>query len=230
MQSSFKILFDQGKPKDPSLIRNELLVFSETYSEVTKIIIDRSLILDEKSFRQNVATLMPSFGMTRRGVFHGMRVEKDIAIDSDCHVLDVCWTQFGNEFLDLKEKISKNASYRSRAILELPNNIFSVTADLFDKLEWTKIDDSSIGRVGASKILFSILPEIALPVDNSEWDSVFSTHYYAKILQLMIDEIRLWENKSSLHLETLASNSPATLPSVYNVMAMAARPKPKRNS
>lgn len=43
----------------------------------------------------------------------------------------------------------------------------------------------------------------------------------------MTDEIRLWENKSKMNLETLDPNPPTTLPSVYNVMAMDARPKTK---
>ena len=162
---------------------------------------------------------MPSFGMTRRGVFHG--------INQKSHVLDVCWAQFGREFEDLRIKINKISSHRSRAILELPTDIFVVTSDLFDRLEWTEIKGSDIGRVGASKILFAIFPEIALPVDNSEWDNVFRTHDYRKILQLMTDEIRLWENKSKMNLETLDPNPPTTLPSIYNVMAMDERPKTK---
>jgi len=220
---NLKILFNKdGNPKTAKMIQEKLSVFSESYHKVTKKIIELSLNLNEESFRENIATLMPSFGMTRRGVFHG--------INSKSHVLDVCWTQFGKEFEDLKIKINKNSSHRSRAILELPMDIFGVTSDLFDRLEWTEIKGSYIGRVGASKILFAIFPEIALPVDNSEWDNVFRTHDYRKILQLMTDEIRLWENKSKMNLETLDPNPPTTLPSVYNVMAMDARPKTQKLS
>ena len=218
-----KILFSQdGNPKAAKIIQDKLSDFSESYRKVTKKIIDGSLNLDEKSFRENVAALMPAFGMTRRGVFHG--------INSKSLVLDVCWKEFGKEFEDLKIRINKSSSLRSRAILEVPSDIFGVTADLFDGLEWTEIEGNNIGRVGASKILFAIFPEIALPVDNSEWDNVFRTHNYGKILQLMTDEIRLWENMSKMNLETLDANSPTTLPSVYNVMAMDARPKPRKNS
>jgi len=120
------------------------------------------------------------------------------------------------------------SSQRTRAILEVPKQIFDLTAELFDKIEWTEIKGSDIGRVGASKLLFSIFPEIALPVDNSEWDKVFRTHYYRKILQLMTNEIKLWEDKSETPLEILETNTPTTLPSIYNVMAMDARPKRAR--
>jgi hypothetical protein len=40
----------------------------------------------------------------------------------------------------------------------------------------------------------------------------------------MIDEINEWEGKSQTPFESLDS-PPTTIPSIYNVMAMAARPK-----
>ena len=218
-----KILFDQdGNSKPAKTIKDKVSHFSESYRTVTRKIIDGSVKLDEKAFRENVSTLMPAFGMTRRGVFHG--------INCKSLVLDVCWTQFGKEFEVLRTEINKNSSIRSRAILEVRKDIIGVTADLFDRLEWTEIGGSDIGRVGASKILFSIFPEIALPVDNSEWDNVFRTHDYQKILQGMADEIRAWEDKSKMHLDTLDTNSPTTLLSIYNVMAMDARPKTKKKN
>jgi hypothetical protein len=105
------------------------------------------------------------------------------------------------------------------------NYVVAKTSDLFDKLEWTAIEGSDIGRVGASKILFAVFPEMALPIDNAGWDHVFRTHNYGKVLSIMIDEINEWEKISKTHLETLDSNPMAMLPSVYNVIAMAARPR-----
>ncbi|MGA2524928.1 MAG: hypothetical protein ABSF65_12375 [Candidatus Bathyarchaeia archaeon] len=216
MQSQ-KILFNQnGNSKAAKTIQDKVSDFSDSYHLIKRKIIGGSVKLDEKAFRENVATLMPAFGMTRRGVFHG--------INCKSVVLDVCWKQFGKEFEALKIEINKNSSIRSRAILEVRKEIIGVTADLFDRLEWTETSGSDIGRVGASKMLFSIFPEIALPVDNSEWDNVFRTHDYGKILQRMVDEIRLWEDKSKVHLDILDTNTPTTLPSIYNVMAMDARP------
>ena len=107
---------------------------------------------------------------------------------------------------------------------EQRNGIVVKVSELFDTLEWTTVNGSDVGRVGASKILFAVLPEIALPVDNAEWDCVFRTHSYDRVLSIMIDEISEWENQSNTHLETLDPHSPTTLTSVYNVMAMAARP------
>lgn len=117
---------------------------------------------------------------------------------------------------------------RSRAILELPqkfrDSVVVKASELFDKLEWTTINGSNVGRVGASKILFANLPEIALPVDNAEWDHVFRTHSYGKVLSTMIEEINEWERKSKTHLETLDSKLPTTVTLIYNVMAMSVRP------
>lgn len=236
MPLPFKILFDNnGNPIDIQRIQHELSTFSKSYEKVVKIIINNSVSLDKDVLRFNVATLMPSFGMTRRGVFHRMKIEKGIPIDPK-HALDECWSQFGDELKNLKKRINKNISKRSRTILELSedsrNYVVTKASDLFDKMEWTAIQGSDIGHVGPSKILFAVFPEMALPVDNAEWDHVFRTHNYGKVLSIMINEINEWEKKSKKHLETLDSNPMITLPSVYNVMAMSARPKrtPMRSS
>ena len=193
MVASFKILFDNnGNPKNKQFVRHELLVFSESYDRVVKIIIDNSLSLNETIFRFNVATLMPPFGMTRTptSVFYGMKIENGIPRDSNYHLFNACWKQYRGEFEGLKGEISKNASQRNRALLELAkdsrDSVISKMSVLFDKLEWTTIEGIDIGRVGASKILFAVFPEIALPVDNAEWDYVFRTHDYGKVLSSML--------------------------------------------
>lgn len=225
----FHILFeDGGNPKAIRDIQHKISEFSESYDEVVKSIIAGSVSLNESIFKSNVATLLPSFGMTRRGPLHGIRVKKNVIIDPK-HVLDKCWRQVKDGLGDLKKMlIESNSHDRSRAILELPQesrNFVVVKASvLFDKLEWTTIDGSYVGRVGASKILFAVLPEIALPVDNAEWDFVFRTHSYAQVLSTMIEETNEWERRSKRHLETLDSKLPTTVTSIYNVMAMSARP------
>jgi len=161
------------------------------------------------------------------GAFHGLKIV-DGAIRDPNRALDICWTQINGELQDLKKHISQNTSDRSRAILELSpesrNYAIGKVSELFGKLKWTSVNDSDVGRVGASKILFAVLPEIALPVDNAEWDYVFRTDSYGRVLSTMIDEINEWEAKSQLPFESLDS-PPTTIPSIYNVMAMAARPK-----
>lgn len=225
----FKILFDKsGNPTGTSIIKSKLANFGKSYDRVVRTIIANSTNLDKDTFRLNVATLMPSFLMTRVGLFHGVRIEKGIPKDPN-HILDECWAQVGDELLELKKHVNEGiSSRRSRALLELlpksRNYVVAKASQLFDRLEWTTMKRSNVGPVAASKILFAVLPEIALPVDNSEWNHVFKTHNYGIILSTMIYEIKEWEKKSKINLETLDSNVQTTLPSIYNVMAMYARP------
>jgi len=226
----FKVLFHRnGSPKDAPRIKQLVSEFSESYDKVVRKIIADSTTLNRDTFRSNVATLMPSFGMARnpKYVFHGVKIQGGKVLDPK-HALDICWTQVDGGLQDLKKHISENTSDRSRAILELSpesrNYVIEKVSELFEKLKWTSVNDSDIGRVGASKILFAVLPEIALPVDNTEWDDVFRTDNYGRVLSTMIDEINEWEAKSQTPFESLDS-PPTTIPSIYNVMAMEARPK-----
>jgi len=201
--------------------------FSESYREVVKVILTNSITLNRDAFRFNAATLMPSFGMTRRGAFYGLRIADGVIRDPN-HALDICWTQVSDELQDLKKYINKNTSNRSRAILGLSpgsrNHVIGIASQLFEKLKWTSVKGSDVGRVGASKILFAVLPEIALPVDTAEWNYVFRTDNYGSVLSTMIDETKEWEGKTKTPFESLDS-PPTTIPSIYNVMAMNARPK-----
>jgi hypothetical protein len=222
------VLFDNnGNPRDPRSIEHKVTGFSRAYDTVVKKIIPGSIKLDKRSFKSNVATLLPSFGMTRNNLFRRLRIENNVVKDPN-KVLDICWIEVKDELQKLKKEMSKNSFDRSRAILELDtestNLVISDASELFEKLEWTVINDSRIGRVGASKILFANLPELALPVDNAEWDHVFCTHSYGRVLSTMIEEIKDWERNSKTHFETLDSKLPTTVTSIYNVMAMSKRP------
>jgi len=84
---------------------------------------------------------------------------------------------------------------------------------------------TSYGLVGASKILFAVLPEIVLPVDNNQWLNVFKTVDLGDVINRMVSDIKQWEKVTGKKLnEMVLSKRLTTLPSVYNVMAMAARP------
>ncbi len=81
-------------------------------------------------------------------------------------------------------------------------------------------------NVGASKILFSIVPEIVLPVNNVPWREVFRTVELRDVIRRMTSETEFWEKAAGNKLNELDdSGKLATIPAVYNVMAMAARPK-----
>lgn len=225
MQEPFKILFyEDGNPIDPRCIRRFICTFSKSYQEVVEGIIEKSERLDYEVFRFNVAKLMTSFKMTRRGAFHGVKVGKD-----PNGIIDLCWKVIGDELQKLKKYIKKNArGTRSRVLVDLSlearNHVIQRSSELSEKLLGVTIETGKVSRVGASRILFSILPEIALPVDNLEWKYVFKNKKYREILSIMANEIKKWERKSKIQLEKVDPNPRTTLPAIYNIMAMAARP------
>lgn len=167
--------------------------------------------------------LMKSFKMTRRGAFHGISNDRDTD-----DIIDACWKQVGDELKKLKEYLKENChAKRSRILVELSsesrNYVIQKINELFRKLTAVKVLTGRVTPVGASKVLFAVLPEIALPVDTSEWKHVFRTENYGEILTTMANEIKEWEKLTKKKLENLDKH-PTTLPAIYNIMAMAARP------
>ena len=188
-------------------------------------IIKNSATLNEEVFRVNVATLLPSFKMTRKGIFHGIRVSRK-DIDDPKGVIRSCWKQLGSKLLELRRYLDENTSRsRNRILADLSptskDYVIEKTSELFVGLREVKAETWKVGRVGASKILFAAFPEIALPVDNREWDHVFKTEEYQGVLSTMASEIDEWERRSKMPLDDVDPKQ--TLPSIYNVMAMAAR-------
>jgi len=74
------------------------------------------------------------------------------------------------------------------------------------------------------KDLFAVLPEVALPVDNTQWRRVFKTIDYGDIIRLMAEEITEWERRTGKRLDSCYPQPLTTLPAIYNVMAMKAKP------
>lgn len=239
MQESNRILFyENGDPISPRCIRRFITSFSKSYREVVKAIIENSERLRDdkfKVFRFNIAKLMPSFKMTRKGAFHRLKVDKNGNPYDPNEVTQLCWERIGERLLKLKKYIEENSFVERRRVLvnisrRARDDVIYETSRLFDKLHGFKVKTGKISRVGASKILFAVLPEVALPVDNQEWHHVFRTSKYQKILLTMVKDIEKWERKTG---EELDNQDPkpkeTTLPAVYNVMAMAARPLNEQN-
>ena len=158
--------------------------------------------------------------MTRRGPFHENLDE----------TLRRCWDAIGANLLEINRAVRTSNLLRDRYLLELSareREVLIVEIWLITKklLPFT-MGKTSYGLVGASKILFSVLPEIVLPVDNTEWLSVFQTVDLGDVLRWMVLDIQKWEEITGRQFNGLdQSKRITTLPSVYNVMAMDARPK-----
>lgn len=223
--SPSEILLDaKGLAISPIEISKSIKLYGDSYSDATKEIINDSKVLDNDGelFIKCASRILSSFGMTRSGPFHGEvnRTEK----------LRSCWNAVGANLKEINNSVRKSGLPRDRYILELNERereeliaeIWLITKKL---LPFTTGKTSS-GRVGASMILFSVLPEIAFPINNAQWLHVFKTVDIRDVLHRMVIDIQKWEGITGRQLNDLDHKKRlTTLPSVYNVMAMHARPK-----
>ena len=228
--SSSNVLFDtQGYVATPEKISETIVAFGDSYNNATRDIIRDSRVLDEdgKTFIKCASRILSSFGMTRSGPFKGTGV---LAKTNKNRLLFECWDEIGDQLLEVKMSMLESGFSRDRYILELSKTercrqigkVWLMTKKL---LPFT-MGKTSHGLVGASKIIFSVLPEIALPVDNAQWTYVFKTVDLGDVIKRMVSDIQQWEQITERKLNELDhSKRLTTLPSVYNVMAMNARPK-----
>jgi hypothetical protein len=218
-----EILFDEkGHAISPDEVSDRINAFGDSYNDATKEIINNSTVLDNdgKVFIKCTSRILSNFGMTRKGVFHG----------NNKKILRACWHAVGANLIEINNSVRNSGLQRDRYILEINEQkredliaeIWLITKRL---LPFT-MGEYSYGLVGASKILFSVLPEIVLPIDNTQWLHVFKTVDIGDVLRRMVFDIQKWEVATGRHLNDLdTSKRLTTLPSVYNVMAMLARPK-----
>jgi hypothetical protein len=221
--SPSEILLDaKGRAISPIEISERIKEFGDSYSDATKEIINNSKVLDNDGevFIKCASRILSNFGMTRSGPFHENCNEK----------LRSCWNAVGANLKEINTSVRKSGLPRDRYILKLSEQeregliaeIWLITKKL---LPFT-MGETSYGLVGASKILFSVLPEIILPIDNAQWLHVFKTVDIGDVLHRMVFDIQKWEGITRRQLNDLDhSKRLTTLPSVYNVMAMHARPK-----
>ena len=230
-QTKFKILFDDGgKPYDSLLIKRCILNFGKSYNTTVRYVIENSKKgLCKKIFFQNVARLMPNFRMTRQGPFNGVKFHKDVISDPEGQI-EKCWLEIGDDVVDLRNFLDReNSGTRGRALVEMQSGpqkeLVNRLLMIFRRLLPICMGKSTRGLVGASKLLFAVLPEVALPIDNAQWKKVFRTVDYGEIITLMVDEIKEWEKDMENSLDLCDPSYPITsLSAVYNVMAMRARP------
>jgi len=219
------ILMDGNKNfVSPKEVINLISKFGKSYKNATNQIIANSKSLDQngKIFIECGSLILSNFGMTRRGVFSENLENK----------LQVCWEIIGGILLEIKSQINNSGKSRDRCLLEiseleldeLTSRIWSMTKELLP----ITMSKGSYGLVGASKILFSVLPELVLPVDNQQWMQLFKTVDLGDVISFMAQDINKWESATREKFNLMdPSGRLSTLPSVYNVIAMAARPKNK---
>lgn len=235
MVLSARILFRKsGNPYSPRFIERCVSQFGASYNSIVLEIINRSRAnLTREVFLTNVALLMPNFLMTRQGPFHGLRyIREKGRITGNTRRVRQCWDIAGKEIRRLKECIrSNNVHSYQRILVDMADDDREDVAlrlwKIFKMLLPICAGKSTLGLVAASKIVFSVFPEVALPVDNTQWGAVFKTVDYSDIIMHMAEEIAWWEKKTGQHLERCLPDDLEimTLPAIYNVIAMKARPR-----
>ncbi len=225
-----KILFDKsGRPFSQREIKSELDIFGKSYKATMNNITQRiQQGLTQVIFFENVSQLMANFKMTRKGLFHGIKYLNGAVQDPNGQIA-ACWSLIGSDAINLKKYLlQQNVSNRKRILVDLSaqarNQVSSDLWIMFKKLLSVCMSEGSYGLVAASKILFAVFPDIALPIDTVQWKHLFKTVDYGDITSFMGDEIISWENQTGKQLDSCDSSGDFTLVSIYNVMAMKARP------
>jgi len=225
------VLFGKnGTPIAPHSVIGSINTFGFSYNKTVKDIINRSQnVMTRRVFFENVGQLMPNFKMTRSGPFKGVEYLPNGTVSDPNGQIAACWRQIGNDALRLKNYLLQQGIgnyFRSLVDISSPSRsiIVSDLWNMFKKLIPVCMGDATFGLVAASKVLFAIFPEAALPVDNVQWKKLFKTIDYGDIVSLMADEIIAWEGQTGQHLDSCDPASQLTLPAIYNVMAMKARP------
>jgi len=217
------LFYAKGRAIAPGQISKALVDFRDSYKVATRKITLKSKELDKDGevFVACASLILKAFGMTRSGPFKVDRTRK----------LHLCWDAIGARLLQINHSVRETDFSRDRYLLEVGDpereeliaEIWLITKRLLPLTMGKK----SYGLVPASKILFSVLPEIVLPIDNAQWLGVFKTVDFGDVIRRMVCDIQKWEAMTGRQLNDLdCTGRLTTLPSVYNVMAMLARPKP----
>jgi len=225
-----QILFNgRGKPIKSEDVKESISAFGYSYNVTVQSVIDNSEAgLDKRIFSKNVAILMPNFKMTRAGPFQGVTYSDGRVQDPNGQISS-CWKVIGADLVKVRKVIdAQHRKSRSRVLVDMSESarkeLIAELWKIFKKLEVICRGKTRFGMVAASKVLFSGLPEVALPIDNSQWIKLFETIDYGDIISSMAVEIKAWEKATGQILDFCYPRYHFTLPSIYNVMAMKARP------
>jgi len=164
-----EILFSRAthQARTPDEIAEKIGSFPDKYKEPMVTVIRDCCNLDSRGevFVSCTARILTSFGMTRNGPFKGVEIRHDGSV-SRRELLFECWQLVGGELMAIRDEIPGSGSARDRYLLELSESartelvarIWLLTKYLLPKT----MGQTSYGLVGASKILFAVLPEIVL--------------------------------------------------------------------
>ena len=221
-----KVLFEpSGKPQSSIYISYCVARRERTYAEAVRHIINTTTeSIDFGVFSRNSAKLMVASKMTRRGPFQGLRIIHGQAHDPQA-ILSRVWDAIGEPMVELKHRLLHAAGRnRSRMLVEIQEPLVGrIAADLwkmFKRMLPLFMGVNTVGLTAASKVLSSVFPEIALPVEKAQWREIFQTVDYTDIIMSMRAEISEWEIRSQKKLNHCDPLGGLTLPAFYNAVVM----------
>jgi|APIni6443716594_1056825.scaffolds.fasta_scaffold400314_1 hypothetical protein len=180
--------------------------------------------IDIDIFLRNAVRFLVSSKMTRRGPFQGVRLVCGGIYDPEM-ILEKVWAAIGKSIVDLKSLLlGAGGNNRPRILIETPAPVMDrIVSDLwrmFKKLLPLCLGVNTLGLTAASKILFSIFPEIAIAVEKNHWNNLFQTVDYTDVIGIVRAEITEWERRSQKRLNDCDPHGSITLPVIYNAVAL----------
>lgn len=223
-----RVLFEpSGEPHSSIHITYCVASRERTYAEaVQDIIIATRESIDFGIFSKNSVKFMVASKMTRRGPFQGLCMVHGEIHDPQA-ILNRVWEAIGNPIVDLKHRLVEAAGRsRPRMLVETPAPVVDrIAVDLwkiFKRLLPLFMGVNTVGLTAASKVLFSVFPEIALPVEKTQWRDIFQTVDYSDIIGSMRADISEWEKRSEKKLNQCDPLGGLTLPAFYNAVVIKA--------
>ena len=223
-----KVLFESsGRPHSLIYISYCMAMRRGPYSQaIQEIIQSTEKLIDFNIFSMNAAKIMAASKMNQRGPFQGISITRG-KIHDPAGMLCAIWDAICRPACELKS-ILKNSPMqkRQRLLVDMTEHKFENVADdlwkIFKRLIPFCMGVNTLGLTAASKLLFSVFPEIALPAEKVQWKELFQTIDFTDVIRLMRNEISEWERESRHVLNECDPSNSATLPEIFNAVALRA--------
>jgi len=167
-----KVLFEpSGNPYSSIYISYCVAARERHYCQaIQEITTTTGNLIDFGVFSKNAVRLLVSSKMTRRGPFQGIRLVQGEIHDPEA-MLDRVWDIIGKPSVEVKSLLlDAGIQNRSRIMIEMPEPIMDTIVEslwkMFKRLLPLCLGVNTLGLTAASKILFSIFPEIPRRVQN----------------------------------------------------------------
>ena len=221
-----KVLFESSsRPHSLIYISYCMAMRRRPYSQAIQEIIESTdKLIDYNILSMNAAKIMTASKMNQRGPFQGISIIRDKIYDPERMLCEI-WDSISKPACELKSiLINSPKQNRQRLLVDMSEHKFQNVADslwkIFKQLIPFCMGVDTLGLTAASKLLFSVFPEIALPVEKVHWKKLFQTIDFSDVIRLVRNEISEWEMSNRHALTECDPSNSATLPEIYNAVAL----------